>query len=215
MAKSEPQLDALRERLSGLLADWETEVSTVIRALEDQQSLAATQVEKVQELENQVNELAKLRQRVRERDLVLDHVTKKSKEKDVRLAQLEKEHKHARARIEELERQVGAPERPALHQKGDQQHELEAMRAELAARKSLVKSLRIDAERGKTLENELAEHREVIATLKETIAELSRRLASRDSEETGEVDGSHTVVIDMTEPLREARDERLRKHKRG
>jgi chromosome segregation ATPase len=257
MAKSERQLDDLRERLSGLLADWGTEVSAVMHALENQQSLAATHVEKVQALENQVKELAKLRQRVRERDLALDHLTTKSKEKDVRFAELEKEHKNARARVEELERQLGAPDRPAQHRKGVQEDELEAMRAELAARKSLVKSLRTDAERGKTLKKEVAENREVIATMKEsidrhtrTIAELRRssesserkyrRLVeawneklSRDSDkfsysddsthtaveqildEPIEVDGAHTIVIDMTEPLRKARDERLRKYKKG
>ena len=239
MATSERQLDDLRERLSGLLADWETEVSAVMRALENQQSLAATHVEKVQALENQVNELAKLRQRVRERDLALDHLTTKSKEKDARLAELEKEHKNARARVEELERQLSAPDRPAQHQNGVLQDEFEAMRAELAARKSLVRSLRTDAERSKTLEKELAENREVTATMKasidrqtRTIAELRRsseswerkyrRLmeawnekSSRDSDETMEVDGAHTIVIDMTEPLREARDERLRKYKKG
>jgi chromosome segregation ATPase len=257
MAKSEPQIDDLRKRLSGLLADWGTEISAVMRVLENQQALAATQFEEVRALEDQANELAKLRQRVRERDLALDHLKKKSKEKDVRLAELEREHKRACVRIEELERKLGALDKPTQHQKGGQQAEVEAMRAELAARKSLVKSLRTDAERGKTLEKKLAEDREVIATMKEsierhasTIAELRRssdswerkyrRLAeaangepSRDSDmfsdsdiftdtavalfldETVEVDGSHTVVIDMTEPLREARDERRRKGQKG
>jgi chromosome segregation ATPase len=254
MTKPAPQIDDLRERLSGLLADWEAEISAVMRALESHQSSAAAQVEKVQALENQVNELAELRQRALERDLELNRVKKSSKDKDVRFAKLEKEHETVLARVEELERKLGAPDNPVQHQKGGQQAELEALRAELAARKSLIKSLRTDAERGKAFEKELAENREVIATMKEsidrhakTIAELRRssdswerkyrrvveqgnRKSSRDSDmppdsdiltdtgvemfidETMEVDGTHTIVIDMTEPLRKARDERRRKY---
>jgi chromosome segregation ATPase len=257
MAKSEPQLDDLRKRLGGLLAEWETAISAVVRALESQQSSAAAHVEKVQALEGQLSELTELRKRVRERDLVLDHLTKESKEKDLRVAELEKKYKSARARVEQLEGELGAPGKPAQPQKGGQQAEVEALRAELAARKSLVKNLRTEAGRGKTLDKELAENREVIATLKEsierharTIAELRRssesweqkyrRIAeagnaesSRDGEkfsdtdiltntavemfldEAIEGDGAHTIVIDMTEPLREARDERRRRHKKG
>jgi hypothetical protein len=34
-------------------------------------------------------------------------------------------------------------------------------------------------------------------------------------DESKEIDGGRTIVIDMTEPLREARDERLKKTKKG
>ena len=229
MAKSERQLADLRERLGGLLEDWGTEIAAVMRVLENQQSQASAQ---------DGEELAKLRQRVRERDMALDHLTKTSKERDAKFAELDKELKGARARVEELERQP----------KPVPQDEVEAMRAELAARKSLVKTLRTDAERGKTLEKELAGNRELIATMKaaidrqtRTIAELRRGSAtwerkylelagsagkrlSRESDgaprvanagapvaATKEVDGTKTVVIDMTEPLRKAHDERRRK----
>ena len=256
MAKSERQLDELRQRLNGLLAEWGTEISAVMGALEEQESLDATQNEKVLALENQVNELAKLRQRIRERDLALDHLTKTSKEREAKFAELEKEHKTARARIEELEKQLAAQDKPAQQQKSVPQDEVEAMRAELAARKLLVKSMRADAERGKTLEKELSENRDVIAKLKESVARHARTVAelrrgsdgweqkyrqlaetaskqlSRESDsvpragdrpvrdkrieptmsEPAEVDGSRTVVIDMTEPLRKARDERRRKN---
>jgi len=108
--------------------------------------------------------------------------------------------------------------------------------------------MRTDAERGKTLEKELAGNRELVATMKaaidrhaRTIAELRRgsdtwerkymelagaagKRLSRESDgapraanagapvaATAEVDGTRTVVIDMTEPLRKAHDERRRK----
>lgn len=248
MARPEREIDDLRERLNSLLADWGSEIAKVIHALENQKSLAESEAQNTQALENQVNELAKLRQRIRERDLALDHLTTKSKEKDARIAELEREHKKARARIEELERQLSTPAEPAQQQSAVPQDEVEAMRAELAARKSLVKSLRGDAERGKALEKELAQNREVLATMKasidrhaRTIAELRRssenwerkyrdlvetagKSLSRESDRIprgtrieptvdgpAEVDGTRTVVIDMTEPLRAARDERRRK----
>jgi chromosome segregation ATPase len=222
MASSERPTDDLGVRLRSLLADWGTEISSVVMAL--------------------------------------DYLKKISQEKDVRLAELEAELRKARALIQELERQGEARARPAQSQRGVPQEEVEAMRAELAARKVLVKSLRTDADKSKALEKELAENRQLMMTMKalidrhsKTIAELRRgaeswerkykRLAeagtgagtatekpSRDDEtftdsnilsDTGveqyvnasmEIDGAHTIVIDMTEPLRKARDERLRKY---
>lgn len=248
MAKSLREIDDLRERLGALLANWGSEIAAVMQTLEDQQSLAATHDDSVQALEKQVAELARLRQRIRERDLALDHLTTKSKERDARIAELEGLLKKARARIDELERQAAAPEKPAEPQPAAQHEEFEAMRAELAARKSLVKSLRTDAERGKALEKELARTRDEMAAMKtssqrhaRTIAELRRSsddwerkyrelaetAGKRLSRETDrvprdmrieptvdaptEVDGTRTVVIDMTESLRAARDERRRK----
>jgi chromosome segregation ATPase len=251
MARSERQIDELRERLNGLLAEWGTEVSAVIRALEEQQSLAEAEARNSQTLENQANELTKLRQRIRERDLALDHLTKTSKERDQRFAELEKELKHARGRLEELERQLATLDKPAQPPKSVPQDEVEAMRAELAARKLLVKSLRGDADRCKALEKELAENRDAVATMKVSIARHTRTISElrvgadrwerkyrelaaaagkqlsrnadgvgRDAivapsaDEAGDVDGSSTVVIDMTEPLRKANDERRRKNDR-
>lgn len=238
MAKSERQIDELRERLNRLLADWGTEISAVLSLLEGQQSQSSAHSENAQALENQSNELTKLRQRVRERDMALDHLTKSSKERDARFAELEKDLKGARTRLEELERQP----------KAVPQDEVEAMRAELAARKLLVKSMRTDADRAKALEKEHAENRDLIAKLKvtvdrhaKTIAELRRgsegwerkyrelsevttKRLSRESDgvprpanagapaaQPKEFQGTKTVVIDMAEPLRKANDERRRR----
>lgn len=257
MTETDTHIDDLRQRLGGLLADWGTEISAVMRALEDQQSLTATQVERVRALETQVNEVAELRQRIRERDVLLDRLKKTTQEKDARFAELEAKHKEACARVAELQRKIGAPDTATQLPTGGQQAEIDAMRAELAARKSLIRSLRTDAERGKALEKELAENREVIARMKESIDRHARTIAelrrSSDSwerkyrrlveagndkpssgnemssdgdiltdtavelfiDETMEVDGAHTVVIDMTEPLREARGELRRKLAKG
>jgi chromosome segregation ATPase len=216
MASSERPTDDLGVRLRSLLADWGTEISSVVMAL--------------------------------------DYLKRISQEKDVRLAELEAELNKARALIQELERQGEARTKPAQSQKGVPQEEVEAMRAELAARKVLVKSLRTDADKGKALEKELAENRQLMVTMKtlldrhsKTISELRRsaetwerkynRLAEAGTEkpsrnddtlsdssilsDTGveqyvnasmEIDGAHTIVIDMTEPLRKARDERLKKY---
>jgi chromosome segregation ATPase len=216
MASSERPTDDLGVRLRSLLADWGTEISSVVMAL--------------------------------------DYLKRISPEKDVRLAELEAELNKARALIQELERQGEARTKPAQSQKGVPQEEVEAMRAELAARKVLVKSLRTDADKGKALEKELAENRQLMVTMKtlldrhsKTISELRRsaetwerkynRLAEAGTEkpsrnddtlsdssilsDTGveqyvnasmEIDGAHTIVIDMTEPLRKARDERLKKY---
>lgn len=258
MAKSELQIADLRKRLSSLLADWGTEISAVIGALESEHALIANHAQNVRALQDQSHEVAALRQRVRDRDLALNHIKKISKEKDMRLAELDKRLKHANERVAELERMLDSPDSPARYPEGVQQAEFEAMRAELDARKSLIKSLRTDAARNKTLEKKLAQDREAIASMKASIERHARKIAelrrSSDSweqkylrlseekidmpsrnreeasdrdrpvdaaspapspDETMEVDGAHTIVIDMTEPLRKAQEERRRERKRG
>ena len=251
MAKSDPSIDELRKRLTGLLADWETEISTVVRLLDDRKAAGAVRPDRSQSLDksqthdHSAAEQADLQQRIRDRDLALDYVKKKLKEKDQQFLEFEKEREKSRIRIEELERKLGESGEAAAQPKGGQQAELEAMRAELAARKSLVKSLRADAERGKALEKELAENRKRISNMGESIErhartivdlrrnaesweEKYRRLeasaakapavrvpsAAAPAAKEAEVDGSRTIVIDMTESLRAARDERLKKNRK-
>jgi chromosome segregation ATPase len=249
MAQSEPPFEDLKERLGALLTDWGTEISAVMRLLEGQNGRTTGYVEKIEALENQIEELAALRKEARDKDLVLGHLKKMSKEKDDKIAELEIEHKKALARVEELVRDAGTSNERTQYQNGGQHGEFEAMRTELAARKTLVKSLRADAEKVKKVEEELEENREVIATLKESLDHHAKKMVelrrSTDSwerkyqrlldkgktessadgslfsdtavgvflDETMAAEGDHTIVIDMTEPLRVARDERRKKHR--
>jgi len=238
MPKTEIQIEDLRERLTRLRADCDSEIAAVIAFLEAQENKGPDREEIEQALRNQSHDLTELRQRVHDRDLALDYIKKKSKEKDARITDLEMELARARAQATESARQADESEMPVRQKEIDQQAELEAMRAELAARKSLIKSLRSDAERARTLANELAESRQIIdetrnqkkalekksndweRMYRQLAREKSEASASngesdpaetstdRSAEEIPEVDGTRTIVIDMTEPLRAARDVR-------
>ena len=249
MAKPEPQIDVFRKRLSGFLADWGTEISAVLRTLENQSALATTYRKKVDALENRVKELLELGQEARDKDLAVQHFKKQLEERDNEVAGLKEEHRRALASVEKLERELGAAKQNAPYNDRGQHAEFEAMRAELAARKTLIRSLRADAERVTALGKELEENRAVIARMKksidrhaETIAELRRsaeswerkyrRLADAGARESSPDDdmlsdsavaqfldaamgteADHTIAIDMTEPLREARDTLTKKRK--
>jgi predicted RNase H-like nuclease (RuvC/YqgF family) len=77
--------------------------------------------------------------------------------------------------------ELDAIKESAQDESSDDLAELEAMRAELDARKTLIKSLRADASRVRNLESELEEKRAIVTTLEasinrhaETIADLKR-----------------------------------------
>ena len=255
-ARSDAQIEQLKERLNGLMADWGSELSNVFELLQNHQLSAASYVKKAHALEQQLDELTSLRELVSSQDVEISDLRQRAQEQDDQYAELEAKHEQACARISELESRPAAQDGAAMQLNSRQQAEFEAMRTELAARKSVVKNLRADAERGKALEAEIAHNREVIATMRQSIerdaklmAELklsasrwerkylklaeagssepshetdfsystafSETVATMFLAESAEVYGEKTIVIDMTEPLREARDERLRKNAKG
>lgn len=233
MAKSNPQTTDLRQRLSKLLSDWNAEITGILGTLDDLQASAAPQDGSSGHTDSHANDLEELRQRIRDRDLALDYLKKKAKEKDARIAELEREHMKSRTRAEQIEQRLKTLATRTTPESGTQQDdpqaEIEAMRAELAARKSLIKSLRADAERSTALEQKLAESRGIISKLQETIEyhtkanaklranpggreriqDATRTEASPPSELSASDaltdKGTGTIVIDMADSLRAAR----------
>ncbi len=226
MTDGTASVQALRDRLTGVLADWGGELATVLKELEETRARVAElegsaagshgEVESLRQrvdgqntlieaLRGDAEEASKLRAEVRNRDLELERVNSEleSKKELVRALRrdtdgnerLKSELRHKDREIEELkgklqraERQAGeaAEQLEALSEAeagkaSEEASELEALRSELEARKSVIKSLRADQERAGALQASLMEKGEIIEQLEvainrhsNTIAELRR-----------------------------------------
>jgi chromosome segregation ATPase len=222
MTDSTPTIQGLRDRLTGLLADWGAELAVVLKELEEKRARvvelenAAASNAEVDQLKQQVEgqtqlietlrvdaeEAQKLRAEVRTRDLEFERVSSEleSKKELVRALRrdtdgVDRVRTESRREAEELKGKLQRAEAQAAKataelaavreandsKKSEERTELETLRADLEARKSLIKSLRSDQERIAPLQATLQEKQEIIAQLEaamnrhsNTIAELRR-----------------------------------------
>jgi len=223
MTDSTGTIQGLRDRLTGLLADWGAELAEVLKELDEKRARVAEleggaaghnqeleqltqridgQNALIETLRSDAEEASKLRAEVRNRDLEFERVSSEleSKKELVRALRRDtdgvdrvrtesrREVEELRAKLQRAEAQVTktaqemAALREATHGKKDEeQAELEALRADLEARKTLIKSLRSDQDRIAPLQANLQEKQEIISQLETamnkhsgTIAELRR-----------------------------------------
>jgi chromosome segregation ATPase len=223
MTDSTGTIQGLRDRLTGLLADWGAELAEVLKELEEKRARVAEleggaavhnqeleqltqridgQNALIETLRSDAEEASKLRAEVRNRDLEFERVSSEleSKKELVRALRRDtdgvdrvrtesrREVEELRAKLQRAEAQVTktAQEMAVLREethgkKDEEQAELEELRADLEARKSLIKSLRSDQERIGPLQASLQEKQEIISQLETamnkhsgTIAELRR-----------------------------------------
>ena len=222
MTDSAESIQGLRDRLTGLLADWGAELAEVLKELEEKRARvaeleggAAGRNDELEELTQRIDgqntlietlradaeEASKLRTEVRTRDLEFERVSSEleSKKELVRALRrdtdgVDRVRTESRREVEELKGKLQRAEaqaakaaaelaslREASNSKKEEHAELEALRADLEARKTLLKSLRSDQERIAPLQASLQEKQEIIAQLEtamnknsSTIAELRR-----------------------------------------
>jgi chromosome segregation ATPase len=212
----------LRDRLTGLLADWGTEVAEVLKELEEQRARGAEveaqaagrsdeldalrqrvegQNALIEALKGDAEEAALLRAEVRNKDLELERVSSEleSKKELVRalrrdadgsertkgdLKQKDREIEELRAKLQRAERLVAesAGELAMLREAAagrseEEASELESLRSELEARKTVIKSLRADQDRVAALQSSLDEKREIIEQLEASISRHSNTIA--------------------------------------
>src|SRR5262245_34307305 len=220
--KDSQSIQGLRDRLTGLLADWGAELVEILRELEEKRKRvaeleggAAGRSDEVEQLKQRIEgqdtliealrsdseDAARLRAELRTRDLEFERVSSEleSKKELVRALRrdtdgVDRVRTESRREVEELKGKLQRAEaqvakasaelaalREAGNNKKDEQAELEALRADLEARKTLLKSLRSDQERIAPLQASLQEKQEIIAQLEtamnknsSTIAELRR-----------------------------------------
>src|SRR5690606_21755707 len=153
---------ALRERLTDLLAEWGAQMSCVLTELEQARSRLADAEQASAQSEKRI---AELDERVRSQENLID--TLRAEAESASKLELELERKTAeldalkrdKERLEgesrELRQRVRELEEAADNESAGSAAEIASLRAELEARKSLIKSLRADSERARTLEASL------------------------------------------------------------
>ena len=257
MTDSTPTIQGLRDRLTGLLADWGAELAVVLKELEEKRARvaelesAAGKSGEVEELTQRLNgqntlietlradaeEASKLRAEVRTRDLEFERVSSEleSKKELVRALRrdtdgVDRVRTESRREVEELKAKLQKAEaqaakaaaelaavREANDSKKSEDHtEVEALRADLEARKSLIKSLRSDQERIAPLQANLQEKQEIIAQLEaamnrhsNTIAELRRSVETWRRKYLALKGDSPTMTTSVTLPALSDTDVRI------
>lgn len=219
MVSQTTSTEVLRERLTGLLADWGAEMSMLLKELDAARAEAAAvkagtqgradrlrqleerakaQSELIETLKAEAAEAGGFREEIRERDLEIERLNSEieSKQELVRALrrdaetvdrlksearQKDKQIADQAAALKEVEERLAELEGLAESETAEDHAELAAVKAELEARKSLIKSLRADSERVATLEAQLEAKREIVASLEasvnqhaETIAEVRK-----------------------------------------
>lgn len=250
MAESSRSLDTFRERLTESLAEWGSEVSSLLTELErleneldehrsgvqlrDQDLEAAhaeiaRQKELVETLRAESAEAGTLREGLSAKDKEIERLASELESKKELVRALRRDAERAeklKSDARDKETEVGQlkyrcesllHENEALKADNDALRaeaesnsedvlaELEAARNELDARKSLIASLRADAERVDALEASLDEKRKIIATLEnsmnrqsETITELQRKAdAWKSKYESLKSDGPVSTSVEL------------------
>ena len=222
-------INGLRDRLTGLLADWGAELAVVLKELEEKRARIAElegsvagrhdelkalqqriegQNNLIEALRGDAEEASKLRTEVRNRDLELERVNSElervnpeleSKRELVRalrrdadggerfkteLRQKDRDLEDLKTKLQRAERQVNestvqlaALREAAASRKNEAESELETLRSELEARKTMIKSLRADQDRATVLQATLEEKRDVIEQLEASINRHSNTIA--------------------------------------
>jgi chromosome segregation ATPase len=222
MTEPTATIQGLRDRLTGLLADWGSELASVLKELEEKRTRvaeleggAAGRADEIEQLKQRIagqntliealrgdaEEASKLRAEVRNKDLEFERVSSELESKKELVRALRRDtdgadrvKADARSKdreIEELKSKLQRAERQAsdaaeqlanLREAADgkaseEQAEIDALRAELEARKTVIKSLRSDQERVAALQASLDEKRDVVEQLETSINRHSNTIA--------------------------------------
>jgi chromosome segregation ATPase len=263
MADRQASIQDVRDRLTGLLADWGTELSIVLKELEEKrvrleelesrhagrdgelqllQKRVEGQEQLIETLKAEGEEAGKLRTEVRAKDLefervsseldskkelvralrrdaeVVDRMKADAKVRDREIEDLRGQVRRAEQRIEEQAKELSAV-REAAGKANEDSAELDALRAELEARKAMIKSLRADQERIGTLESSIDEKREIIEQLEaslnkhsNTILELKRSAEAWKRKYQGVKGHSSTAETSVSLPTLSDTDVRAIEH---
>ena len=200
MADLDTPIETIRGRLTELLADWGAEMSVVLKDLEDLRERVDGQDKLIKTLSADAEEAGNLRKAMQATELEAEklrsEVESKSdlvkalrkdadqavglgkalKSKDEEIAKLSKANTALESRLADAEERLSDAEE-TMAKSHDDSTELKAMRAELDAKTSLIKSLRTDAERAETLEDRLDEKRATIGELEKSIDSQSATIS--------------------------------------
>jgi chromosome segregation ATPase len=222
MTEHSATIQGLRDRLTGLLADWGAELALVLKELEEKRARvaeleggAAGRKDEIEALKQRIEgqntliealrgdaeDVSKLRAEVRSKDLEFERISSEleskkelvralrrdtdgserlkseSRQKDRELEELRGKLQRAEAKAAEAAEQLATVREAAAGKASEEQAEIEALRSELEARKTVIKSLRADQDRVTALQSSLEEKREIIEQLEASIGRHSNTIA--------------------------------------
>jgi len=214
MSELDTTTEALRERLTDLLAEWGAQMSCVLTELEQTRRRLETAEQASVQGEKRIAELSErlraqdelidtlraegetaseLRRELNAREVELERLTselesrqdlirglrreaedaertkRELERKTGELDGLKRDNERLEAESRELQRRVRQLEEAADAESAGGSAEIASLKAELEARKSLIKTLRADGDRSRALEARLAEKRQLIQQLEETV----------------------------------------------
>ncbi len=178
----ETPISTMRDRLTGMLSDWGADLAGLLKELEEKRALLGKiEAEAVilrKKLRGKDLDLEKKNSEIDSKHELIDALRRDVegigrlkgaiKTKDKEIARLVKEKQHAQQHAAELTEEFKILTASTLTGI-DAAAELEAVRAELDARKTLIESLRADAARAQALEAQLEKKRDVISKLEASI----------------------------------------------
>ena len=187
--------------LEGGAAGSRSETEALLQQIEALQQRVDGQNTLIEALRGDAEEASKLRAEVRNKDLDFERVSSEleskkelvralrrdgdgsdrlkseSRQKDREIEELRSKLTRAESKASEAVEQVAGLREKAAGKASEEQAELEALRAELETRKTVIKSLRADQDRVTALQASLDEKRDIIEQLEASINRHSNTLA--------------------------------------
>jgi chromosome segregation ATPase len=185
------RLEALRQEFDAALASLFTELDQAreavaeLKGAEDDQAGKLQQAEErigaqdelIETLNQELQEAKRLRSEIRERELDIERMRSELSSKNELVSAVREQTNRATAQIGELQRELAEAREQSADATAMDNAEIVALKAELEARRSMIRNLREDAARAETLESQLDAKRETISMLEESIEQHVHTIA--------------------------------------
>ena len=181
------QLEERAEGQSALIATL-TQEAQEARALRDELRTRELEIEKlgselasksdiIHALRQQLGEVDGIKMTAKQRDKKIFEQQHKLDQKQHELDEKQQSLERAQREVDSLRGELAAAAEVSQVETSVDTAEIVALKSELDARKSMIRSLRADAERAEALEGQLEEKRETIAVLEESIEQQGKTIA--------------------------------------
>jgi chromosome segregation ATPase len=185
------RLEALRQEFDGAVATLFTELDQAREAvaelqgaeddtagkLQQAEERIGAQDELIETLNQELQEAKRVRGEVRERELEIERMRSELKSKNELVSAVREQKNRATAQLSELQQELAEANEQSADATAMDNAEIVALKAELEARRSMIRNLREDAARAETLQSQLDAKRETITMLEESIDQHVQTIA--------------------------------------
>lgn len=173
------------DRLARIAGELQAEDDSQAKRVRQLEERAEGQSDLIETLSKEAEEARALRAELKERDLSLGSVNAELDSKSDLVKALREQLDRATSEVASLRRELKAADEIAAEETVVDVAEMDALKAELEARKSMIRNLREESGRATELESQLDAKRETIAALEESIDQhVETAAALRASVET-------------------------------